>query len=109
MAAHHRSWAWRRTLRTLLKRTPTPKYRRWGPLKTRSLTSALFIHGMNTGWKRMAKFQAPIDEQRFGLEPQRLVLHGTPAAVVLNRNRPTNRPVRLARSQGYVTPANVAL
>ncbi len=55
VAANHRSWVWRRTLRTLLK--------------TRSLTSALFIHGMNTGWKRMAKYQAPIDEQRFGFRP----------------------------------------
>jgi radical SAM superfamily enzyme YgiQ (UPF0313 family) len=54
-AATHRSWVWRRTLRTLLK--------------TRSITSALFIHGMNTGWKRMAKFQVPKDEQRFGFRP----------------------------------------
>jgi len=54
-AAVHRSWVWRRTLRTLLK--------------TRSITSALFIHGMNAGWKRLAKSQAPKDEQRFGFRP----------------------------------------
>ncbi len=48
-------WVWRRTLRTLLR--------------TRSLTSALFIHGMNKGWKRMAKIQAPKDRERFGFAP----------------------------------------
>jgi len=30
----------------------------------------LFIHGMNRGWKRMAKIQVPRDERRFGLTPQ---------------------------------------
>ncbi|GMV97897.1 MAG: B12-binding domain-containing radical SAM protein [Phycisphaerae bacterium] len=49
------SWVWLRTLRTL-----------W---MTRSLTSALFIHGMNTGWKRMARLQLPKDEARFGFRP----------------------------------------
>jgi len=48
-------WVWRRTLRTLLC--------------TRSLTTALFIHGMNKGWKRLAILQAPVDEQRFKLAP----------------------------------------
>ncbi|MBN1490642.1 MAG: hypothetical protein JXA69_12055, partial [Phycisphaerae bacterium] len=48
-------WVWRRTLRTL-----------W---RTRSLTTALFIHGMNKGWKRMAKSQAPKDQERFGYVP----------------------------------------
>ena len=48
-------WVWKRTLKTL-----------W---RTRSLTAAFFIHGMNTGWKRMAKLQAPKDEQRFGFKP----------------------------------------
>ncbi len=48
-------WVWLRTLRTL-----------W---KTRSLTSALFIHGMNKGWKRMAKIQLPKDSERFGYVP----------------------------------------
>ena len=43
---------WKRTLRTLLR--------------TRSLTSAIFIHGMNKGWKRMAKLQVPTDRERFG-------------------------------------------
>ena len=48
-------WVWLRTLRTL-----------W---MTRSITSALFIHGMNQGWKRMAKLQLPKDEERFGVRP----------------------------------------
>jgi hypothetical protein len=48
-------WVWKRTLKTFLK--------------TRSLTTALFIHGMNKGWKRMAQIQAPKDEVRFGFTP----------------------------------------
>ncbi|MHC4444623.1 MAG: B12-binding domain-containing radical SAM protein [Planctomycetota bacterium] len=56
-AAARTSWVWRRTLRTL-----------W---QTRSLTSALFIHGMNKGWKRMAKEQLPRDEERFGFVPRK--------------------------------------
>jgi len=55
-AAAGTSWVWRRTLRTLLK--------------TRSITGALFIHGMNKGWKRMAKMQLPRDEERFGFIPR---------------------------------------
>ncbi|MBN1347430.1 MAG: B12-binding domain-containing radical SAM protein [Phycisphaerae bacterium] len=51
-AAATEPWVWKRTLRTLLR--------------TRSLTSALFIHGMNKGWKRMAKLQVPTDRKRFG-------------------------------------------
>jgi radical SAM superfamily enzyme YgiQ (UPF0313 family) len=51
------SWVWLRTLRTL-----------W---MTRSLTSAAFIHGMNTGWKRLAKMQLPRDEERFGFKQRR--------------------------------------
>jgi radical SAM superfamily enzyme YgiQ (UPF0313 family) len=54
-AAATTPWVWLRTLRTL-----------W---MTRSVTSALFIHGMNQGWKRMAKMQLPRDEERFGLVP----------------------------------------
>lgn len=54
-AAATTSWVWLRTLRTL-----------W---MTRSLTSALFIHGMNKGWKRLAKLQLPKDEERFGFTP----------------------------------------
>jgi len=56
-AAANTPWVWRRTLRTL-----------W---MTRSITSALFIHGMNKGWKRMAKIQLPKDEERFGFIPRR--------------------------------------
>ncbi len=49
-------WVWLRTLRTL-----------W---MTRSLTSAMFIHGMNKGWKRIARYQLPRDEERFGFAPR---------------------------------------
>jgi hypothetical protein len=49
-------WVWLRTLRT------------WW--RTRSLTSALFIHGMNKGWKRLATMQVEIDRKRFGFVPQ---------------------------------------
>ncbi|MCG3137650.1 MAG: hypothetical protein HJJLKODD_01499 [Phycisphaerae bacterium] len=48
-------WVWKRTLRTFLR--------------TRSLTTALFIHGMNQGFKRMAKIQKVRDEVRFGFTP----------------------------------------
>lgn len=48
-------WVWKRTLKTL-----------W---KTRSLSTALFVHGMNMGWKRMAKKQAPVDQKRYGIAP----------------------------------------
>ncbi len=54
-AAANTAWVWRRTLRTL-----------W---TTRSLTGAIFIHGMNKGWKRMAKTQLSKDEERFGFVP----------------------------------------
>ncbi|MCK4659475.1 MAG: B12-binding domain-containing radical SAM protein [Phycisphaerae bacterium] len=48
-------WVWRRTLATFLR--------------TRSITSALFIHGMNQGWKRLAKIQSPRDQKHFGFVP----------------------------------------
>ncbi|MCJ7543286.1 MAG: B12-binding domain-containing radical SAM protein [Phycisphaerae bacterium] len=51
-AATHR-WVWKRTLRSLLA--------------TRSLSTALFVHGMNKGWVRLARAQAPRDVERFGL------------------------------------------
>jgi len=50
-------WVWKRTLRSLIK--------------TRSLTTAIFVHGMNAGFKRMASVQAPRDEERFGLRLRR--------------------------------------
>lgn len=56
-AAATSSWVWKRTLRTL-----------WN---TRSLTAALFIHGMNKGWKRIARLQIPKDEERFGFTPHK--------------------------------------
>lgn len=55
-AAAKQNWVWKRSLRTLIR--------------TRSLTSALFVQGMNKGWKRMAKIQSPRDEQRFGFTPR---------------------------------------
>ena len=51
--AARENWVWKRTLRTL-----------W---RTRSFFTAAFIHGMNVGWKRMAKVQAPRDAERYGL------------------------------------------
>jgi radical SAM superfamily enzyme YgiQ (UPF0313 family) len=49
-AAATERWVWKRTLRTLLR--------------TRSLTTAIFIHGMNKGWKRLAKVEVPRDTER---------------------------------------------
>ena len=56
-AAARQSWVWKRAFRTLLR--------------TRSLTTALFVLGMNKGWKRMARIQVPHDERRFGFKPVR--------------------------------------
>ena len=39
-------------------------------LRTRSLTTAGFVYGMNVGWKRMAKIQAPKDQAVLGFKPQ---------------------------------------
>lgn len=52
-AAATEPWVWKRTLRSLLA--------------TRSITTAMFVHGMNKGWARMAQLQAPRDIERFGL------------------------------------------
>jgi len=52
LAAASEPWVWKRTLKAL-----------W---RTRSLSTALFVHGMNKGWARMAKLQAPRDAKRFG-------------------------------------------
>ena len=49
-------WVWRRTLRTL-----------W---RTKSLTTSIFVHGMNKGFKRMAIIQVPVDAQRYQLVAQ---------------------------------------
>lgn len=54
--AARENWVWKRALRTLLR--------------TRSLTTALFVHGMNRGWQRLARIQAPHDAARFGFTPQ---------------------------------------
>ena len=55
-AAARQPWVVKRALRTLLL--------------TRSISTALFVYGMNRGWKRMAKIQAPHDAKRFGFAPQ---------------------------------------
>ena len=54
-AAAKQNWVVKRALRSLVR--------------TRSLTTALFVLGMNRGWKRMAKIQAPHDERRYGFTP----------------------------------------
>lgn len=50
--AASRSWVWKRTLKTLLK--------------TKSLTTALFVHGMNKGWMELARNQFDQEVARFG-------------------------------------------
>lgn len=50
------TWVWKRALRTLLR--------------TRSLTTAGFVLGMNRGWKRMARIQAPKDSTILGFQPK---------------------------------------
>jgi radical SAM superfamily enzyme YgiQ (UPF0313 family) len=54
-AAARERWVIKRALRTLLR--------------TRSLSTALFVWGMNRGWKHMARLQVDIDGQRFGGRP----------------------------------------
>ena len=51
-AAATEPWVWRRTLKAL-----------W---HTRSLSTAMFVHGMNQGWVRLARHQSPRDVERFG-------------------------------------------
>lgn len=46
-----RNWVWKRTLRTL-----------W---MTKSLTTALFVHGMNQGFARMARLQVQRDDEKY--------------------------------------------
>jgi radical SAM superfamily enzyme YgiQ (UPF0313 family) len=53
--AAEEDWVWKRTLKAL-----------W---RTRSLSTAIFVHGMNKGFARMAKVQAPRDAERFGFLP----------------------------------------
>jgi radical SAM superfamily enzyme YgiQ (UPF0313 family) len=55
-AAANQNWVFKRSLRTFLR--------------TRSLTTTLFVHGMNKGWKRLARMQAPHDGRRFGDVPK---------------------------------------
>ncbi|MCA9242913.1 MAG: B12-binding domain-containing radical SAM protein [Phycisphaerales bacterium] len=54
-AAAREPWVWKRAFRTLVR--------------TRSLTTAGFVLGMNRGWKRMARVQAPRDAENFGFTP----------------------------------------
>ena len=55
-AAAREPWVLKRAIRSLIR--------------TRSLSTALFVFGMNRGWKRMARIQAPHDAARFGFSPQ---------------------------------------
>jgi radical SAM superfamily enzyme YgiQ (UPF0313 family) len=55
-AAARQNWVLKRALRTLIR--------------TKSITTALFVLGMNRGWKRMARKQVPVDERRYGLVPR---------------------------------------
>jgi len=56
-AAARENWVVKRALRTLIR--------------TRSLTTAGFVLGMNKGWKKLAKIQSPRDRARFGFTPAR--------------------------------------
>ncbi|MEW6251228.1 MAG: radical SAM protein [Planctomycetota bacterium] len=55
-AVYDRWWHVKRALRTLVR--------------TRSLSTAGFVYGMNRGWRNMGKIQVPRDEERFGFVPQ---------------------------------------
>jgi len=48
-------WVWKRTLKALLR--------------TRSISTAAFVHETNSGWVRLARAQVPVDRERFGYEP----------------------------------------
>ena len=48
-------WVWKRTIKTF-----------W---RTRSVSTAMFVHGMNRGWVQLARGQAPVDLERFGYVP----------------------------------------
>ncbi len=54
--AARETWVVKRALRSLVR--------------TRSLSTGLFVWGMNRGWKRMARIQAPHDAARFGFSPR---------------------------------------
>jgi len=55
--AARESWVLKRTLRTLVR--------------NKCLTTGLFVNGMNRGFQRMARIQAPRDEERFGVHFRR--------------------------------------
>jgi radical SAM superfamily enzyme YgiQ (UPF0313 family) len=55
-AAAKEPWVWKRAFRTLLR--------------TRSISTAIFVYEMNKGWKRMARIQAPHDEKTLGFKPR---------------------------------------
>lgn len=39
-------------------------------VRTKSIPTALFVLGMNHGWKRMAKIQVPNDQKKYGFRPK---------------------------------------
>jgi len=51
-AAIERRWVLKRSIKSFFK--------------THSLSTALFVHGMNMGFYRMSKFQVARDRSRFG-------------------------------------------
>ena len=55
LAAAKEPWVWKRTLKTLLR--------------TRSLSTAVFVHETNAGWKKLAKAQVILDLERFDYKP----------------------------------------
>jgi len=54
-AAANRSWVWKRSLKSLIK--------------TRSISTALFVHNINSAFVRLAKAIAPRDAKNFGFTP----------------------------------------
>lgn len=55
-AAARQNWVWMRAFRSLMR--------------TRSISTALFVFGMNRGWKRMARVQVRKDAVNFGFVPR---------------------------------------
>lgn len=80
-AAARRPWVLKRTLATLRD--------------TRSLTTALFVHGMNKGWAQMARNQVAADAAVFGESPKAGPSFETVlAAFAITPGRPTPAAVK---------------
>ncbi len=96
-AAAKTRWVWKRTIRTLLR--------------TRSWTTAAFVHGMNTGWKRMARAQIRLDLKRFGEpKPSKRLATVYEAFRMHLRSRVSEQAMRLAQgAPGSPPPPKQAL